>query len=143
MVQAGEIGVEGLQVGTLIEADYYNPTGSGRIMFNFRQDSDDIVLHFNPRFDSNVLVLNTKTGGNWGKEERPNGYDFSYGIRVKVKIYADNDNFKIFINDKFFYQYKYRGMTSTQVKKVEFSWSGDDATAAQLISLRTGYMSSQ
>ena len=135
MVQAGEIGVEGLQVGTLIEADYYNPTGSGRIYFNLRQDSNDIAFYFNPRFDTNALVLNTITGGSWGKEERPGGYDFSHGIRVKVKIYAGNDSFKIFINDKFFYQYKYRGMTGAQVKKVEFLWSGDDATAAQLISL--------
>ena len=83
------------------------------------------------------------TGGNWGPEEKPGGYDFSHGIRMKVKIYADNDNFKIFINDKFFYQYKYRGLTGAQVKTVEFLWQGDSATAAQLVSLRTGYMSSQ
>ena len=75
------------------------------------------------------------TGGRWGKAERPDGYDFSYGIRLKVKIYADSDYFKIFINDKFFYQYKYRGMTGAQVKKIEFLWNGDDATAAQLANI--------
>ena len=61
---------------------------------------------------------------------------------MKVKIYAGSDYFKIFINDKFFYQYKYRGMTGAQVKKIEFLWNGDDATAAQLISLQIGCMSS-
>ena len=143
MAQTGQIGVDGMKVGTLVEADYYNPTGSGRIIFNLSQDSNNIVLHFNPRFDEKVLVLDTKTGGNYGKEEKPDGYDFTHGIRMRVKIYADTENFKIFINDKFFYQYKYRGMTSAQVKTVEFVWQGDDAVAAQLVSLRTGYMSSQ
>ena len=143
MVQTGEIGVEGLQVGIFVEADYYNPTGLGRVYFNLLQDSKNVALHFNPRFDMmpNVLVLNTMQGGSWGPEERPGGYDFSHGIRVKVRIYADQRNFKIFINDKFFYQYKYRGITCSQVKKIQFSCKGDNATAAQLISLRAGYMS--
>ena len=111
MIQAVEIGVEGLQVGMVVEVDYYNPIGSGRIDFNFVQDSNNIAFHFNPRFSAtqNVFILNTLTGGTWGTEERPGGYDFGYGIRMKLRIYADNDNFKIFINDKFFYQYKYGG----------------------------------
>ena len=141
MIQAVEIGVEGLKVGMVVEADYYNPTGSGRIDFNFVQDSNNIVFHFNPRFSTtqNAFVLNTLIAGTWGTEETPHGYDFGYGIRIKLRIYADNDNFKIFINDKFFYQYKYRGITGSQVKKIQFGSSGNDATVAQLISLRIGY----
>ena len=141
MIQAVEIGVEGLQVGMVVEADYYNPTGSGQIAFNLVQDSNNIAFHFNPRFGTtqNVFVFNTLTGGTWGTEERPDGYDFGYGIRKKVRIYADSDNFKIFINDKFFHQYKYRGITGSQVKKIQFVSIGNDATAAQLISLRIGY----
>ena len=141
MVQPQEIGVEGLQVGMHIEADYYNPTGSGRIDFNFVQDSNNIAFHFNPRFgtEKNVFILNTMTGDSWGTEERPSGYDFSYGIRMKVRIFVDQGYFKIFINDKFFYQYKYRGIKASQIKKIQFGSSGNDATTAQLVSLRIGY----
>ena len=143
MTQIAKIGIDqGLQVGTFIEADYYNPTGSGRIRLDFMQDTNNIAFHFNPRFDvnPNMFYLNTNEGGTWGTEETPSGYDFSYGIRMKVRVYADTDKFKIFINDKFVYQYKYRGLTSTQVKEVQFSWVGDDAVAAQLVSFLIGYM---
>ena len=142
MVHAEEIGVEGLEVGMHIEVDYYNPTGSGRVDINFLKDSDNIAFHFNPRFatENNVFILNTMTENSWGTEEKPGGYDFSHGIRMKVRIYVDKGYFKIFINDKFFYQYKYRGITASQVKKIQFGSSGSDATAAQLISLRIGYI---
>ena len=144
MAQAAKIGIDqGLQVGMYIEADYYNPTGSGRIRIDLQRNSNDIAFHFNPRFDPNpnFLYLNTLEGGTWGKEQTPSGYDFSYGIRMKVRIYAGKDNFKIFINDKFIYQFKYRGIPCTEVREVQFLWIGDDTSiAAQLVSLQVGYM---
>ena len=76
-----------------------------------------------------------------GDAEKPSGYDVSYGIRMKVRICTGKDNFKIFINNKFIYQYKYKGIPCTEVKEIRFSWIGDDTPiAAQLVSLLIGYM---
>ena len=110
---------------------------------NLQRHNADIALYFNPRFDQNpnILYLNTVEGGNLGVEEMPSGYDFTYGIRMKVRIYAGMDHFKIFINDKFIYQYKYRRITCRDVKEIKFLYTGDDtAIAAQLVSLQVGYM---
>ena len=147
MAQAGQIFVEGLQVGMYTEVDYYNPNGPGIITINLRQDSDNTVLHFNPRFaddtSQNFLNMNTRANGDWvNKEGGPGGYDFTHGLRMKVRFYADTDSFKIFLNEKFLYRYKYiAGLTCAHVKIIEFKWgNGDDATGAQLVSLKTGYM---
>ena len=54
------------------------------ILINLLQDDNNIPLSFSPFFDASppavtVVVLNSREGGNWGKEERPDGYDFSSG----------------------------------------------------------------
>lgn len=48
-----------------------------------------IGIHFNPRFDEDVIVRNTRIGATWGEEERDcdrfpfaRGQDFNIRIRV-------------------------------------------------------------
>ena len=136
----GELDIDsGFKVGMFIEAEYLNPTVSGRIWFNLTQDSKNIPLHFNPRFDWKTLILNTMEEGSWGKEEKPSGYDFTPEIKTKVTIYANKDNFNILINDKYFYEYKYRTLNATTVKKFQFVWEGDSAASFKLLHLRIGY----
>ena len=133
---------EGFKVGMYVEAVYDNPTGSGRIRFNLMQDDQTIPLHFNPRFDQNVLVINTKKDGTWLKpEDRPGGYDFSFGAKMAVKIQGDQNCFTIYINGKNFYQYNYKGGVScASIKKVQFDWiMGEESAASQLQSLQIGY----
>ena len=134
---------EGFAVGMYVEAVYDNPTGSGRITFDLRQDDDNIPLHFNPRFDENVLVLNTQKNGTWLKPEdrSADGYDFSYGTKMAVKIQGDQTCFTIYINGRQFHQFDYKqGLSCTDVKKVQFNWMmGNASVASRLQSLQIGY----
>ncbi|XP_028600622.2 16 kDa beta-galactoside-binding lectin-like [Podarcis muralis] len=58
---------------------------------NLGQDCENVVLHFNPRFnyrtDVNVIVCNFKKLGKWGKEERLNFFPFEQGGKVKVRTW--------------------------------------------------------
>ncbi|XP_061439327.1 16 kDa beta-galactoside-binding lectin-like isoform X3 [Rhineura floridana] len=55
---------------------------------NLGQDRDNLILHFNPRFDfqtdANTIVCNSLHNGVWGKEERLT--DFPFEQRGKVKL---------------------------------------------------------
>lgn len=142
MAKDAEISIDlGFKVGMYIEAHYENPTGSGRILFNLMQDSNNIALHFNPRFDTNVLVLNSMKDGNWQTEERPPGYNLDHGAKMTVKIQGDDHCFTIYINGKTFYQFKYReGLSCTTVKKVQFKFDGNEAVASKLQSMQIGFV---
>uniref|UniRef100_A0AAY4C3H3 Galectin n=1 Tax=Denticeps clupeoides TaxID=299321 RepID=A0AAY4C3H3_9TELE len=49
-------------------------------------DSNNMALHFNPRFETeeNVIVCNSKRDGNWGEEQRESKNPFHPGSVVKV-----------------------------------------------------------
>ena len=133
---------QGFSVGMYVEAVYVNPTGSGRIVFNLMKDDNNIPLQFNPRFDTNVLALNTKVNGTWmTPEDRPDGYDFTYGTNMAVKIQGDPTCFTIYINGQQMHQFNYRGgLSCTDIKEIQFDWiMGDENVASQLQSLQIGY----
>ena len=110
------------EVGMSIEAEYENPRdSSGSIHLNLRKDSDNYVLHFNPRWGPNKLVLNTKEDGKFGKEETSDGYDYTSGAKVHVKFSAEPDYLKIYINGKYIYQFNYRGsMKSDSINFISY-----------------------
>ncbi|XP_041838953.1 galectin-1-like [Melanotaenia boesemani] len=66
-------------------------------------DSDNIALHFNPRFDysgdSNTIVCNSLSGGSWGEEQREGNFPFSRGDECKVCINFNNEQFYIRLPD--------------------------------------------
>ena len=143
MAKQAEISLgKGFEFGMYVEAVYNNPTGSGRIEFNLMQDDDNILLHFNPRFDAQRLILNSKRNGKWEEEEMPKGYDFSLGAKTIVKIQAYNKAFTIYIDGKQFYLFNYRpGMSFTDIKKVQFDFArGAERVASKLQSLQIGYV---
>ena len=39
----------------------------------FIVDTADLALHFNPRFDDHVIVINSRENGSWGEEKRVTG----------------------------------------------------------------------
>lgn len=58
------------------------------------QDAD-AALHFNPRLDETTVVLNSKDGGRWGREERGAGLPFQRGQPFDLLIIATEDGFKV------------------------------------------------
>lgn len=57
-------------------------------MLNLGKDSNNLCLHFNPRFDAygdaNTIVCNSKDGGAWGTEQREPAFPFQPGSIVEV-----------------------------------------------------------
>uniref|UniRef100_A0A8D1BSU9 Galectin n=1 Tax=Sus scrofa TaxID=9823 RepID=A0A8D1BSU9_PIG len=59
-------------------------------VLNLGKDSNNLCLHFNPRFDMhgdiNTIVCNSKDGGAWGAEQRESAFPFQPGSVVEVCI---------------------------------------------------------
>ncbi|XP_071770866.1 lectin, galactoside-binding, soluble, 2b [Centroberyx gerrardi] len=70
---------------------------------NIGHDSDNIALHFNPRFDSggdtNTIVCNSCSGGDWGGEHREGNFPFMRGEECKFYINFNNEQFYIKLPD--------------------------------------------
>ncbi|XP_056150843.1 galectin-2-like [Lampris incognitus] len=70
---------------------------------NIGHDSDNIALHFNPRFDSggvtNTIVCNSMSGGCWGEEHRDEHFPFACGEESKFYINFNNEQFYIKLPD--------------------------------------------
>ncbi|XP_068178701.1 lectin, galactoside-binding, soluble, 2b [Antennarius striatus] len=70
---------------------------------NIGHDSDNIAMHFNPRFeyasDVNTIVFNSMSGGCWGDEHRDGNFPFSRGEECKFYVYLNNEKFYIKLPD--------------------------------------------
>lgn len=57
-------------------------------MLNLGKDSNNVCLHFNPRFDihgdTNTIVCNSKDDGAWGTELRETAFPFQPGSVTEV-----------------------------------------------------------
>lgn len=64
------------------------PTVPPSFVLNLGKDSNNLCLHFNPRFsahgDTNTIVCNSKDGGAWGTEHREPAFPFQPGSVVEV-----------------------------------------------------------
>uniref|UniRef100_A0A6J0SFJ2 Galectin n=1 Tax=Pogona vitticeps TaxID=103695 RepID=A0A6J0SFJ2_9SAUR len=69
---------------------------------NLGQDGSDLILHFNPRFDSlgdaRTIVCNSREGGEWGSELREPEFPFQEGEDTKICVYFDVDHVTVKIN---------------------------------------------
>lgn len=73
----------------------------------------DVALHFNPRFggliEKAIVVRNSYRGGVWDDvEERHGEMPFEKDHAFTVTFQTEADQFKIFVNDKEFAQFKHR-----------------------------------
>ncbi|XP_026159286.1 lectin, galactoside-binding, soluble, 2b [Mastacembelus armatus] len=66
---------------------------------NIGHDSENIAMHFNPRFDSDVIVCNSLSGGSWGDEHREGNLPFPRGEECKFYINFNNEQFYIKLPD--------------------------------------------
>ena len=76
-----EIKIDEFTVGTTIFLDYKAGHDS-RVHVDFCSERQgEILLHFNPRYDQNCLVLNTRRADvGWEQEERPRGFPIQPGM---------------------------------------------------------------
>uniref|UniRef100_A0A670ZR85 Galectin n=1 Tax=Pseudonaja textilis TaxID=8673 RepID=A0A670ZR85_PSETE len=63
---------------------------------NLGQNESELVLHFNPRFDSRgdikTIICNSKTCGEWGTETRKSIFPFQQGEEFKVRKTVEQAN---------------------------------------------------
>lgn len=123
--------------GMAIEVTFITPSG-GRPALNLIDKPGNILLHVNPRWEQSALVLNTFCGGAWGSEERPEGFDFSIGRLMTLRVEAREDCFNIVCNGKVLHKYNYRLPVET-VKKITWSDSTDCDKPSQLISITASF----
>lgn len=131
----GEIVLTKFEVGMAVEVIYITPD-NGRPTMDLTDDSGNIVLHVNPRWDEKAFVLNTHKKG-WGREERPHGFDFSSGVPITIRVEAKSHHFVILVNGNVIHHYKHR-IPVTDVCRVHWHWSGGPK-AAKLIRLSVCY----
>ncbi|XP_044042421.1 lectin, galactoside-binding, soluble, 2b [Siniperca chuatsi] len=66
---------------------------------NIGHDSDNIAMHFNPRFSLNAIVFNSLSGGCWGDEHHEGNFPFVRGEECKFHINFSNGQFYIKLPD--------------------------------------------
>ncbi|XP_074123334.1 galectin-1-like isoform X2 [Sminthopsis crassicaudata] len=74
-----------------------------RFQIDLGLDENNIGLHFDPRFkflyDNNIIMLNSKQGGNWGEEQRVTRFPYKAGTTVEVFITFEGKEFKVELPD--------------------------------------------
>lgn len=71
-------------------------------------DGTGIALHLSPRFDDNVVVINSKDQSTYGKEERPDRFPFARGETFIITIVATSDCFIIKVNGERLHSFRHR-----------------------------------
>ncbi|KAJ4948761.1 hypothetical protein JOQ06_020284 [Pogonophryne albipinna] len=75
----------------------------GSFAINIGHDSENVALHFNPRFDCggdvNTIVFNSLCGGSWGDEAREGNFPFVRGEECKFYINFNMEQFYITLPD--------------------------------------------
>ncbi|XP_037936661.1 tectonin beta-propeller repeat-containing protein-like [Teleopsis dalmanni] len=67
-----------------------------------------IAMHINPRFNENTIVFNSMDDSEWLEEIRYNKMVFAPGATFTLKIKAQQNYYKIFVNNAHFADYTYR-----------------------------------
>ena len=118
----GEIGLINFKIGQAIQAGYTNAS-DGRLILGFADANDNLLFHFAVRYESKVLILNTRKDGKWGPEVRPSGYDFTPEKSITVELLTTETYISISIDGKHFYDFNYReGLPITSATKVYCQW---------------------
>uniref|UniRef100_A0A8C8TP82 Galectin n=1 Tax=Peromyscus maniculatus bairdii TaxID=230844 RepID=A0A8C8TP82_PERMB len=101
----------GLQEGLQITIHGIVQPFADKFAVNFQSgfSGNDIVFHFNPRFENGgYVVCNTKQKGHWGPEERKMQMPFQKGVPFELCFLVQRSDFQVMVNKNFFVQYPHR-----------------------------------
>ncbi|CAG2115394.1 unnamed protein product [Medioppia subpectinata] len=114
----GSIPSGGVTPGSLIIINGRVPNGCRRFDFNLMvgsvitqhlMTSGDIAFHFNPRFDENLIVRNSRQNQRWGPEERePQTNPYVAGRSFETMILIESHGFKVAVNGRHFCEFIHR-----------------------------------
>ena len=132
---AEQIAIGSFSVGMCVEVDYTAPP-TGRASINLIDAAGDVVLHVDYRVswgstvDQDTVVLNTRTSGSWGTEQRVKGIKSTPGTVLQFVVCAKDSDFSIDMNQKELATYAYR--TDTKASRLEFESYDYDSTIKQM-----------
>uniref|UniRef100_A0A2D4KUH9 Galectin n=2 Tax=Micrurus paraensis TaxID=1970185 RepID=A0A2D4KUH9_9SAUR len=82
-----------IRSGTCIKVKAKVDVDAQSFAINLGQNESELVLHFNPRFDSQgdvkTIICNSKTCGEWGEEIRQSAFPFQQGEEFKLFVCFD------------------------------------------------------
>ncbi|XP_051899104.1 galectin-2-like [Pristis pectinata] len=92
-----------MKVGDTLKIKGKISDDANRFAVNLGSSSDNIGLHFNPRFqdevDGAVIVCNSKCDDSWDSEQRESNFPYSKGEKFKLRITLKEDSFEIKLHD--------------------------------------------
>ena len=103
-----EFNVPPIKPRMAVEVRFIAPDSSTHTSFNLIKDEQNYMIHGSFRWDQNILVLNSKSGGAWQQEVRVSQVCFRPGDDVAIRFEARDDYFLVLVNQKELNQFKYR-----------------------------------
>ncbi|XP_016044011.1 galectin-7-like [Erinaceus europaeus] len=101
----------GIELGAMVKIRGTVPENADRFQIDLmcsKGQEPDIALHFNPRFDQNKVVFNSRKSGSWGTEEYGHDFPFRHRQAFEVLIITDQEGFKVVIGDQKYHHFRYR-----------------------------------
>ncbi|KAI4875421.1 hypothetical protein NFI96_032944, partial [Prochilodus magdalenae] len=99
---------EGLKDQTFITIHGQPELNADRFRISFYK-GDDIAFYFNPRFNEEVIVRNSRTGDVWQKEERElSFFPFTPGEPFEIKIICTSSGFSVEVDHTHLLNFSHR-----------------------------------
>ncbi|XP_062407774.1 galectin-9-like [Sardina pilchardus] len=108
----------GLYPGRTITIQGVINGGAKRIAVNLRHRGG-IALHYNPRFDENVVVRNSQVHQKWGSEERAGGMPFRRGQQFTLTIVCSPQSYNVMVNGNQVHSFRHRHSTLQEINTLE------------------------
>ncbi|XP_053545418.1 galectin-9-like [Bombina bombina] len=105
---------------TLVTVIAHVPPNAKRFTIDYTDNANTILFHFDSRFTSNTVVMNTMNKGKWQIEEVIKSNPFKKGADFKLEFQCEEDYFKVVLNGKLLRQYKARVHPLYLVKNIQF-----------------------